>query len=141
VSASEQLYKLADRAKQSEENVERAKEKGQAELRTQVHQARQSSQQRAAELKSDASDAKTKASTWWGDVQDDWNQHIATIRENVDDRKAERDVNRAEDRAESAEDDAEAAVDFAYAALEEAEYAVLDASLARLDADAAAAAH
>jgi hypothetical protein len=141
VSASEQLYKLADRAKQSEENIERAKDKGQAELRTQVEQARQSSQQRAAELKVHASDAKTKASTWWGDVQDGWNQHIAKVRENVDDRTAERDVKRAEHRAERAEDDAEAAVDFAYAALEEAEYAVLDAGLARLDADAAAAAH
>jgi hypothetical protein len=141
MSASDQLYKLADRAKQSEENIERAKAKGEADLRTQVEQARQSSEQRAAELKGDASDAKAKASTWWGDVQDDWNQHIAKVRENVDDRKAERDVKHAEHRAESAEDDAEAAVDFAYAALEEAEYAVLDAALARLDADAAAAAH
>ena len=140
VSASEQLYKLADRAKQSEENIERAKEKSQADLRSQVQQARQSSQQRAAELKGDAGVAKAKASTWWGDVQEDWNQHIAKIRANVDDRKADLDVKHAEHRADSAEDDAEAAVDFAYAALEEAEYAVLDAALARLDADEAVAA-
>ncbi|MEA2292551.1 MAG: hypothetical protein QOE86_190 [Solirubrobacteraceae bacterium] len=140
MSASEQLYKLADRAKQSEENIERAKEKSQADLRSQVQQARQSSQQRAAELKGDAGVAKAKASTWWGDVQEDWNQHIAKIRANVDDRKADLDVKHAEHRADSAEDDAEAAVDFAYAALEEAEYAVLDAALARLDADEAVAA-
>jgi vacuolar-type H+-ATPase subunit I/STV1 len=140
VSASEQLYKLADRAKQSEDNIERAKDKGQAELRSQVEQARQSSQERAAELKRDAGAAKTKASTSWGEVQDDWNQHIAKVRANVDDRKAEHDVKRAERRAEDAEDDAAAAVDFAFAAIEEAEYAVLDATLARLDADEAVAA-
>jgi hypothetical protein len=140
VSASEQLYKLADRAKQSEENIERAKDKSRADLRSQVERARESSQQRAAELKGDAGAAKVKASTRWGDMQKDWNQHIAKIRADVDDRKAEHDVERAEHRADDAEDDAEDAVDFAYAALEEAEYAVLDAALARLDADAAVAA-
>jgi hypothetical protein len=140
VSASDQLYKLADRAKQSEENIERAKEKSEADLRSQVERARQSSQQRAAELKGDAGVEKAKASTRWGEVQEDWNQHIAKIRANVDDRKVEHDVKRAEHRADSAEGDAEAAVDFAYAALEEAEYAVLDAALARLDADTAVAA-
>jgi hypothetical protein len=28
---------------------------------------------------SSTSDAKTKASTWWADVQDGWNQHIAKV--------------------------------------------------------------
>jgi hypothetical protein len=139
MSASEQLYKLADRAKQSEENISRAKEKTQADLQGQVQQARQSSQRRAAALKGDATAAEAKVSTWWTDVQDDWNQHIAKVRQNVDDKRADHDVKRAERRAETAEDDAEAAVNFAYAALEEAEYAVLDAALARLEADEAIA--
>jgi hypothetical protein len=139
MTASEQLYKLADRAKQSEENISRAKEKSQADLQAQVQQARQSSQQHAAALKGDATATETKVSTWWTDVQDDWNQHIAKIRQNVDDKMADHDAKRAERRAETAEDDAEAAVDFAYAALEEAEYAVLDAALARLEADEAVA--
>jgi hypothetical protein len=135
VTASEQLYKLADRAKQSEANIASAKEKGQADLQAQVSKARQSSEQRAADLKTHAAAAHGKASAWWGSVQDEWNQHITTIRQNVDDKKAGLDAKRAENRAENAEDDAEAAVDFAYAALEEAEYAVLDAELARLQAD------
>jgi hypothetical protein len=140
VTASEQLYKLADRAKQSEANIASAKKKGQAELQAQVSKARQSSEQRAADLKTHTADAHGKASAWWGAAQDDWNEHITTIRQNVADGKAGLDANRAEHRAETAEDDAEAAVDFAYAALEEAEYAVLDAELARLEADDALAA-
>ena len=61
VSASEQLDKLADRAKQSEENIAHAKEEGQAELKARVERARESSEQHAAELlKSGASGAKAK---------------------------------------------------------------------------------
>jgi hypothetical protein len=135
MSASDQLYKLADRAKQSEENIAQAKQKSQADLMAQVQAARQSSQKRAAKLKADVSDTKTKTSAWWSDVQTGWGDHVAKVREDVDDTMAEHDVKRAERRAENAEGDAEAAVAFAYAALEEAEYAVLDATLARLDAD------
>ena len=143
VSASEQLDKLAGRAKQSEENVEHAKEEGQAELKARVQRARESSEKHAAELKSGASGAsgaKAKASNWWTDVQDDWNKHIDKIRKDVDNRKEEHDVKRAEHRAEHREDNAEAAVSFAYAAIEEAEYAVLDAILAREEADQLASA-
>ena len=140
VSASEQLDKLADRAKQSEANIENAKQEGQAELKARVQQARESSEKHAAELKSGASGAKAKASKWWTDVQDDWNKHIDKVRKDVDNRKEEHDAERAEHHAEHREDDAEAAVAFAYAAFEEAEYAVLDAILAREEADELAAA-
>ena len=140
VSASEQLDKLADRAKQSEENIEHAKEEGQAELKARVQRAREVSEKHAAELKSGTTGTKAKASKWWTDVQDDWNKHIDKIRKDVDNRKEEHDVKRAEHRAEHREDDAEAAVAFAYAAIEEAEYAVLDAILAREEADELAAA-
>jgi len=135
VSASEQLDKLADRAKQSEENIAHAKEEGQAELRARVQQARESSEKHAAELKSGVGGAKAKASKWWTDVQDDWNKHIDKIRKDIDNRKEEHDLKRAEHHAEHREDDAVAAVAFAYAAFEEAEYAVLDAILAREEAD------
>lgn len=138
--ASEQLEKLADLAKQSEDNIEHAKAESEAELKTRVQRARESSEKHAAELKGGASGAKAKASTWWSDVQDDWNKHIEKIRKDVDNRKEELDVKRAEHRAEHREDDAEAAVAFAYAAFEEAEYAVLDAILAREEADELAAA-
>ena len=139
VSASETLHELADRAKQSEENIEHAKEESQAQLKSRVEQARQASEQRAAAFKRGAGEAKAKASKWWGDVQEDWNKHIAKVRKDGDEWKAEHDVKRAEHHAEHRERDAEAAVDFAYAAFEEAEYAVLDAILAREEADELAA--
>ena len=122
MTASEQLQKLADRAKQAEENVEHAKQESQAELRARVQRARESSVTHAAELKGGAGGAKAKASKWWTDVQDDWTKHIDEIRKDVDNRKEEHDIKRAEHRAEHREDDAEAAVAFAYAAFEEAEY-------------------
>jgi hypothetical protein len=140
VSASEQLYKLADRAKQSEESIDHAKEESRAELKSRVEQARQASERQAAALKGGAGEVEAKASRWWVDVQDDWNKHIDKIRKDVGERKAEHDVKRAEHHAEHREDDAEAAVAFAYAAFEEAEYAVLDAILARQEADVLVAA-
>lgn len=140
MSASEQLYKLADEVKQSEGDIERAKEESQAQLMARVEKARQLSEQRAVALKTGASEARGKASQWWVDVQDDWNKHIDKIRRDVDDKRAEHDVKRAEHRAEHREDDAEAAVAFAFAAFEEAEYAVYDAMLARQAADSLAAA-
>jgi hypothetical protein len=46
------------------------------------------------------------------------------VRQNVDEKKAGRDLKKVEKRADAAEADAEVAVDFAHAAIEEAEYAV-----------------
>src|SRR5271165_3433884 len=140
VSASEQLDKLADRAKQSEKIIEHAKDEGRAELKARVQRARESSEKHAAELKSGAGGAKANASKWWTDVQDDWTKHIDKIRKDADNRKEEHDLKRAEHHAEHREDDAEAAVAYAYAAFEEAEYAVLDAILAREEANQLAAA-
>ena len=60
------------------------------------------------------------------------------MRQNVDEKKAGRDVKK-EKRADAAEADAEVAVDLAHAAIEEAEYAVLKAILVRIDANDLAA--
>ena len=139
MSASEELYKLADQVKRSEQSLDQAKEESQAQLEARVEQARQSSEQATAALKTDAGETRTKASRWWSDVQDDWTKHIDKVRGDIGDGKAQHDAARAEHRALHREDDAEAAVAFAYAAFEEAEYAVYDAILARQEADAVAA--
>jgi hypothetical protein len=140
MSASEQLERLADLAKQAEQDIEHAKQESQAQLQARVEQARRSSEQRAGALKGGADEAKAKASKWWGEVQEDWNNHIAKIRKDGEQWKAEHDAKRAERHAQHREADAEAAVDFAYAAFEEAEYEVLDAMQARQEADQLAAA-
>jgi hypothetical protein len=81
---------------------------------------------------------KGRISRWWKGVQASWNEHVATIRQNIDERRSEHDLNAAQRAADNAEDDAAFAVDYAYAAIEEAEYAVLDATLARMNADSLA---
>ena len=65
---------------------------------------------------------------------------MARIRDDIDAKRAEHDVNRDQRRAERRADDAAFTVEFAYAAIEEAEYAVLHAELARMEADERSAA-
>ncbi|HEX4531566.1 MAG TPA: hypothetical protein VIA11_19410 [Acidimicrobiia bacterium] len=72
-------------------------------------------------------------------MQRSWREHLDTIRQRVDERKATHDLESAQRSADSAEEDAAFAIDYAYGAVEEAEYAVLDAILARMDADELAA--
>src|SRR5262245_26638130 len=62
MSASQQLYALADRAKHVEEHLDAAKTKGEANLKTQVDKARQASQQHAADMRAAADRAEAKTS-------------------------------------------------------------------------------
>jgi hypothetical protein len=63
---------------------------------------------------------------------------VDSVREKLEERKAERDVKRLRNSAGDAEDYAADSVDFAIAAVQEAEYAALDAVPARAEADEAA---
>jgi hypothetical protein len=71
----------------------------------------------------------------WSKVQRTWNDHLAEMRQDIHDRRAEHDLKKAQRTADSTEEDAAFAIDFAYGAIEEAEYAVLDAVLARTEAE------
>jgi hypothetical protein len=135
MALSDELTKLAARAKEAEDRAAAAQGKARAELEQDVETARTSAQEQAEELRKTADAGKDKISVWWHDVQRSWNQHLATIRDDIDERRAEHDVDKAERRAERAEDDAMFAIDYATAAITEAEYAVLDADLARIEAD------
>jgi hypothetical protein len=140
MAAADQLTKLAARAKAAQDRAAAAQGKHQADLTQDVATARASAQAQAEKLRQTADANKGKLSVWWHDVQRSWNEHVAKIREDVDAKRAEHDVDRAQRYAENAEDDATFAVEYAYAAIEEAEYAVLDAALARKKADELAAA-
>ena len=135
MTASDELTKLAARAKQAEQRAAAARGKVKADLEQDVETARASAQEQAEKLRKSADAGKDKISVWWHDLERTWNQHLATIRDDIDRRRAEHDVDKAQRRAENAEDDALFAIDYAYAAIEEAEYAVLDAALARIEAD------
>ena len=140
MAVSDQLTKLADRAKEAEDRVAAAQGKARADLERDVENARTSAQEQADKLRATAEAKKGKLSVWWHDMQRSWHEHIEKIRSDIEERRAEHDGDRAQTRAEIAEDDAIFAIDFAYAAIEEAEYAVLNASLARMEADELAAA-
>ena len=128
MALSDQLSKLAGRAKEAETRTAAAHDKAKADVQKDVASARASAQAHAKKLQ-ETTDA-TK-----GKLSDAWNTHLAAIRDDIDDKHAAHDLKQARRRADDAADDAQFAIDFAYAAIEEAEYAVLDADLAQMDAD------
>jgi hypothetical protein len=140
MAASDQLFKLAERAKEAEDRVAAAKGKAKGDLEQEANDARAVAQAQADDLRETIDSGKGKVSDWWADAQRSWSEHVATIHSNIERRHAEHDRERAEENAEIAEDDAMLAIDYAEATIEEAEYAALDAALARAEADELAAA-
>lgn len=135
MALSDELTNLAVRAKEAENRATAARGKAKADLEQDVETARTSAQEQAEKLRKSADARQDKISVWWHDLQRSWNEHLATIRDDIEHRRSEHDVDKADRRAERAEDDAEFAIDYAYAAISEAEYAVLDADLARIEAE------
>jgi hypothetical protein len=139
MALSDQLTALSARAKEAEDRAAAAQTKAKAELEKDVKTARDSSKARADQLSKTVENQKGKLSAWWTRLQRSWDEHIAELRQNIDDRRASNNLEAAQREADSAEEDASFAVEYAYAAIEEAEYAVLDARLARINADELAA--
>ena len=137
---SEDLTKLAARAKETEVRAAAARSKAKAEVEREVASAREAAEAQREELRRRAAERAGMISDWWVDAQASWNERIDAARYDMERKKAAFDVTKARKRAERAEDDAAVAIDAAYWAVEEAEYAVLDAVLARMDADDVAAA-
>jgi hypothetical protein len=135
MAVSDQLSKLADRTRELEERAAAAQGKARADLEADVDRARTAAQTQAEGLRQSAEASQGKISAWWDDTQRSWNEHLAAVRQNVDDKRSAHDLKSAQRAADRADDDAAFAVDYAYAAIEEAEYAVLDATLAHMDAD------
>jgi hypothetical protein len=139
MALSDDVSKLASRAKEAEDRVAAAREKARADLEADVADARAVGEQQAKELRETAEQTDADISAWWKDVQRAWNEAITGVRSDIESKRAKSDVRHAEHRAERAEEDARFAIDFAYSAIVEAEYAVLDAALARAEADEKAA--
>jgi hypothetical protein len=132
---SDDLSKLAVRAKEAEDRVTGARKKAKADLEEDVDFTRTAVEKQNAVLRELVSESKGRVSDHWHELQAAWNEAISPVREEIESRKAEHDVHKAQGRADRAEDDAGFAIDFAYSAIVEAEYAVLDAALARMEAD------
>ncbi len=136
MALSDQLAKLAARAKQAEDRATAAQKKARTDLESDVSTARASAEAHGEKLRDTAEAGKDRAASRWTDLQQSWNAHIAAVRADIDARQERHDRALAEREADVAEDDAAYAIDYAYAAVEEAEYAVLQAELARMDSDA-----
>jgi len=135
MALSDQLTKLAARAKQLEDHAAAATTQAKTDVAQSVDSARASAQAEAETLRKSAESVDGKVSDWWTGLGKSWDEHVAAVRKNVDDRKAAHDLKVARRTADQADADASFAIDYAYAAVEEAEYAVLDATLARMEAD------
>jgi hypothetical protein len=135
MAMSDQLEKLAQRAKELEDRAAAAKQKNKSDLENDVKQARKAADDQGESLKKNAEKGKDRLSAWWFNLQRGWNEHLKAAHKHMDDRKSEHDLKSAQRAADRADDDASFAVDYAFAAIEEAEYAILDAELAHMDVD------
>jgi hypothetical protein len=138
MALSDELSKLAARAKEAETRSSAAQKAARDELQHDLQSAHESLEKRTDQLRQTAQANNGKVAAWWSEVQKSWDEQIASIRRNIESKKADHDLKTAQRRAGSAEEDAEFAIQYAYWAVEDAEYAVLDATLARMDADSLA---
>jgi hypothetical protein len=135
MAVSDELAKLAIRAKQAEEHAAEAQVKEKADLQQEVETARASAQTQAKKLREKTDTEHGRVSASWHDAQQAWNRHIASAHEKLATKKAGIDATRAKRSADDAETEALLAIEWAFAAVDEAESATLDASLARLEAN------
>ena len=135
MAVSDDLSKLTTRAKEAEDRAAAAREKAKADLEADLNNARAVGEQQAGDLRQQAEEGKGRISDRWADVQRSWDEAVAHVHADLENRKAEHDLHKAQRRAGRAEDDARFAIDFAYSAIVEAEYAVLDAALAKKEAE------
>jgi hypothetical protein len=135
MALSDDLRKLAARAKEAEGRAAEAREKVRTDIEADREAARAAGDEEAKALRETAENAKSGVSDRWNDVQQSWAEAVNAAREDMADRKAEHDLHKAQRRADRADDDAKFAIDFAYSAVVEAEYSVLDATLARKEAE------
>jgi hypothetical protein len=139
MTMSEQLSKLSARTKELEDRAAAARTKAREDLEQEVKAARESVQANAESIHESVENDQAQVAAWWNDLGRAWDQHVATVREHIDDKKAAHDLKAAQRAAEEADDYATYLVGYTYAAVEEAEYAVLDAVLAHTYADELAA--
>ena len=138
MALSDQLSALAARAKEAEDHAATAKQKAKDDLQHDVDAADASAAAQGDKLRKKAQDTRDAAVGGWDKVQRSWNEHLAAVRTDVDNRKEAHDLKSAQRAADRAEDNAVWAIDYALAAVDEADYAVQNAILAQMDADALA---
>ncbi|MCI4066312.1 hypothetical protein MRQ36_28685 [Micromonospora sp. R77] len=140
MALSDQLSQLAARTKALEIRAVAAGDKARDELQREVQAARATSDADAVALGKALDAREAEVAAWWTDMGRAWDEHIARMRERVEQKKEQHDLKAAQRDAEDAVEYASYLIDYTLAAVEEAEYAVLDAVLAQKRADELAAA-
>ena len=135
MAVSDQLTKLASRAKVAEDHAAAAEAKAKSQVQADVEKALASAEANAEQLKKSRDATQAKAAGWRRDLQSHWDGHVSDIRKDFDSKRKKLDASSAAKDAEVAEGNAMFLIDYAYSAIETAEYAVLDAVLARMEAD------
>ena len=87
MALSDQLNRLAARAKELEDRAAAASTKGKADLEQDVKAARESAQGQAEALRQSAEASKGRISAWWDSVAQSWNDHLAAVRKSVQDKR------------------------------------------------------
>jgi len=139
MALSEQIDRLATRTKALEDRAAAARQQAHDDLQKDVAAARDASKANAEALRKSLDAGAAEVSAWWVDMGRSWDEHLANMRQHIDQKKAAHDVQTAKRTAEDADAYASYLIDYCYAAVEEAEYAVLDATLAQKEYDDLAA--
>src|SRR4051794_19287297 len=84
MALSDQLSKLATRAKEAEDHAAAAKGKAKTELEQDVRTAQESAQAQADRLRQNAEADKESLSKWWNETQSNWNKHVAKVHKHVE---------------------------------------------------------
>jgi F0F1-type ATP synthase membrane subunit b/b' len=135
MDASQRLAKLSQRAKDAEDHAAAARNQAKADVEKSAANARAAAEAHVQELQKNAAAAGDQISASRNDMQESLANHMAQVRQHIDEKKGQLDAKHAESRADDAEADALYAIDYAYATVEEAEYAVLDAISVRMEAN------
>ncbi|MBC7273011.1 MAG: hypothetical protein H5T76_30610 [Streptomyces sp.] len=112
--------------------------KDQEDLAAAIEQVERETKERAEQLRREGVEQKAAAAASLEEAGNKWQEHVAKVKSQLQERKGELDVKRAELKADDAEGYASFAIDFAGSAILEAEYAALEAVRARMEAEALA---
>lgn len=126
MTVEESFAKLKAEIEKADREVKAAAQAERDEISSKVDHARREADERLAELRSKTGNGDAQA-THWKQMQADWDQHIARLRHDMDEKKAGIDRDRAVRDAGDAYADANDAIEYAMSAVAEAEYATIQA--------------
>ena len=92
MALSDDLTKLAARAKEAEDRLAAAQKCGARQGGTRRPERAGVAPEEHGQLRQTAETNKGKVAAWWSDVQKSWDEHIASIRRDIESKKAEHDV-------------------------------------------------